>query len=411
MSMKKFTYTGTTKDGQSVRETVEAMDRFVVYDIARERGISVTAVIAEGGFSPRRLFDVERFNAMISRVSTDQLVLMTRNVSGMLKAGLPLSRALSVIERQSQNPKLKLVIRDVRERIQQGEQFNVALQAYPRVFDELYVSMVRAGEESGGLSDTLGLLSIQMERAATLKKRIRGAMIYPAIVITIMTIIGIVMMIYVMPSITGTFKKMEVELPSTTTALIAASDFLVAHTVLTLGLLIGGIVGFLYFLRTRPGKYLFHFLIIKLPVIGPMVKETNSARTARTLASLLTAGVGVIHALDITKDVVQNVHYKPILLEARKAVEAGQPLSAVFATHDQLYPVFVGEMLQVGEETGEMSHMMKELAEFYETEVERKTKDLSTIIEPLLMVLIGGTVGFFALAMIAPIYSLTDSIG
>ncbi len=408
--MNRFTYIGTTKDGQEARETVEASDRFGVYDIAREKGVNVTSVEEEGGSLLGRLFDIERINAMLSRVSTDQLVLMTRNLSGMLKAGLPLSRALSVIERQSQNPKLKLIIADVRERIQKGDQFNAALAAHPRIFDELYVAMTRAGEESGGLSDSLALLSVQMERAATLRKRIRGAMIYPAIVLTIMVIIGVVMMIYVMPSITGTFKKMDVELPATTVALITASDFMVANTVATLGGLLALIVGFIYFLRTRLGKRVFHYIILKLPVIGPMVKETNSARTARTLSSLLTAGVDVMRALDITREVVQNVYYKPVLIEARQAVEAGQPLSSVFVAKDKLYPVFVGEMLQVGEETGEVGQMMKELAEFYETEVERKTKDLSTIIEPMLMVVIGATVGFFALAMIAPIYSLTDSI-
>lgn len=409
--MKQFTYTGNTGDGQPIRETVEAPDRFAVYDIAREKGVTVTNVFEENGSVLKRFLNMDRINALISRVSLDQLVLTTRNLSGMIKAGLPLSRALSVVERQSANPKLKLVIADVRERVQKGEQFNVALASHPKIFDSLFVSMVKAGEESGGLSESLGVLSIQMERAANLKKRIRGAMIYPTIVITIMTIIGIVMMIYVMPSITGTFKKMDVDLPATTKALITTSDFMASNTTLVLGGFAAFIVGLIVFMRTVLGKKIFHFIFLKIPIIGPMVKETNSARTARTLSSLLMSGVDVIRALEITKDVVQNVYYKPVLEEARKAVEAGQPLSSVFTKYENLYPVFVGEMLLVGEETGEVGSMMKELAEFYENEVERKTKDLSTIIEPILMVVIGGMVGFFALAMIAPIYSITDSIG
>lgn len=406
----KFTYTGTTKDGQDARETVEAPDRFAVYDIAREKGVVVTEVVEEGAFSIKKLLNVDKINAFISRVSNDQLVLMTRNLGAMLTAGLPLSRALSVIERQSKNPKLKAVITDVRERIQKGEQFNEAIKAHPRVFDDLYVAMVRAGEEGGGLSETLKLLAVQMERSSTLKKKIKGAMVYPSIVLTIMVGIGIVMMIYVMPSITGTFKSLDVDLPATTQALIAASDFMVNNTAVALGVFFGSIVAFIYFLRTRIGKLIFHFIILYFPVIGTMVKEVNSARTARTLSSLLTSGVDVMRALEITKDVVQNVYYKPILDKARKAVEEGKPLSSVFLAHEKLYPVFVGEMLLVGEETGEVGNMMKELAVFYENEVERKTKDLSTVIEPLLMVVIGGTVGFFALAMIAPIYSISDSI-
>lgn len=406
----KFTYTGITKDGQAARETVEAPDRFSVYDIAREKGVVVTEVVEDGAFSLKKLLNVDKFNAFISRVSGDQLVLMTRNLGAMLTAGLPLSRALSVIERQSKNPKLKAVISDVRERIQKGEQFNEAIKAHPRVFDDLYVAMVRAGEEGGGLSETLKLLAVQMERSSTLKKKIKGAMVYPTIVLTIMVGIGIVMMIYVMPSITGTFKSLDVDLPATTQALIATSDFMANNTAVALGGFFGFIVLFLYFLRTRIGKLVFHFIVLQLPIIGMMVKEVNSARTARTLSSLLTSGVDVIRALEITEDVVQNVYYKPILKEAGKAVEGGKPLSSVFLANEKLYPVFVGEMLLVGEETGEVGNMMKELAVFYENEVERKTKDLSTVIEPLLMVVIGGTVGFFALAMIAPIYSISDSI-
>ena len=407
----KFTYIGTTKSGQSVKETVEASDRFAVYDLAREKGVIITYVNRADAFSVRSAFNMDKINAFLSRVSVDQLVLMTRNLSGMLTAGLPLSRALSVIERQTRNPRLKLVIADVRERIQKGDQFYQSLAAHPRIFDNLYIAMVRAGEESGSLSESLKLLSIQMEKSSALRKRIKSAMIYPSIVMVIMTGIGIVMMIYVMPSITGTFKGMGVELPGTTRVLIAVSDFMVANTVVFLGGLAGAVFGFIFFLRTRIGKLFWHWVILHLPVISPMVKEVNAARTARTLSSLLTSGVDVMRALEITKDVVQNVYYKPILVEARSAVERGEALSGVFIAREKLYPVFVGEMMMVGEETGSVGNMLKELADFYEKEVERKTKDLSTIIEPLLMVVIGGTVGFFALAMIAPIYSITDSIG
>lgn len=407
----KFTYIGTTKSGQSVKETVEAADRFAVYDIARQKGATVTNVSRADGWSVRNFFNMDRINAFLSRVSVDQLVLMTRNLSGMLTAGLPLSRALSVIERQTRNPRLKLVMADVRERIQKGDQFNQALAAHPRIFDHLYIAMVRAGEESGGLSEALKLLSVQMERSSSLRKRIKSAMIYPSIVLVIMSGIGIVMMIYVMPSITGTFKGMGVDLPATTKALITASDFMVANTVVFFLGLFAVIFGFIFLLRTRVGKLGWHWTILHLPIIGTMVKEVNAARTARTLSSLLTSGVDVMRSLEITTDVVQNVYYKPVLTEARKAVERGEALSGVFMKNEKLYPVFVGEMMMVGEETGSVGDMLKELAIFYENEVERKTKDLSTIIEPVLMVVIGATVGFFALAMIAPIYSITDSIG
>lgn len=406
----KFTYTGQDREGAKVKETVDVSDRFAVYEVARQAGHTVDGISEDGNFSFKKLFDFKKLEYYTSRVKSDDLVLMTRNLSAMLVAGLPLSRSLSVIERQSSNQKLKSIIFAVRESIERGDQFNEGLARYPKVFDDLYIAMIKAGEESGGLADTLKTLAIQLERTSTLKKKIKGAMIYPAIVMIIMVIIGILMMIFVMPSITTTFKKLEVDLPATTMALIATSDFMVAHTFLVLSGMLAAVIGFIYFLGTHLGKVIFHFIIIHLPVIGTMVKETNAARMSRTLASLLTSGVDIIRSLNITEEVVQNIYYKPVIAEAAKRVEKGTPLSEVFAEQTKLYPVFVGEMIMVGEETGKISEMLEQLATFYENEVEQKTKDLSTIIEPILMVFIGGTVGFFALAMIAPIYSIGDSI-
>lgn len=408
--MATFTYTGKTQSGESVRKTVEAPDRFAVYDIAREEGNTVSSIQEGTGARLKNFFDVKKIEYYISWVKADELVMMTRNLGSMLKAGLPLSRALSVIERQSKNPRLKGILTDIQERINKGDQFNEALSHYAKVFDELYIAMVRAGEESGSLSDALHILSVQMERSSNLRKKIKGAMIYPSIVITVMVIIGVLMMIYVMPSITGTFKNLGSELPPTTQALITASDFMNEHTMLVLGGMVGFIALFIYVLRTTFGKRVFSWLIVRLPVIGNIAKEANAARTARTLSSLLSSGVDVLRSLAITKDVVQNHYYKEIIEEAKQRVEKGTALSEVFIERKDLYPVLVGEMIAVGEETGQISNMLKELAMFYENEVEHKTKDLSTIIEPLLMVFIGGTVGFFALAMIAPIYSIADSI-
>ena len=218
------------------------------------------------------------------------------------------------------------------------------------------------------------------------------------------------MMLFVMPSITSTFRKLDVELPATTKAFIAVSDFFNENIILTLLAMVGTVVGFIFFLRTNLGKKIFHFVIIKLPVIGTITKETNAARTARTLSSLLISGVDVIRALTITEEVVQNIYYKRIIKEAAQRVEKGQPLSEVFIEREDLYPVLVGEMIAVGEETGQISKMLGELAVFYEREVEQKTDNISTIIEPVLMVVIGAGVGVFALAMIAPIYSIGEGI-
>src|SRR3989344_5111364 len=388
--MPKFTYTGEDGEGKKVTKTVEADDRYAVYDIARRDGHRISSIEEEKHGGLGKFLNMDRINVMLSRVKADELGMITRNLGSMLTAGLTVTRAISVIERQSKNPKLKDVLTNINERINNGQQFYEALKEFPEVFSDLYVAMIKSGEESGNLSESLKTLSIQMERSSNLTKKIKGAMIYPAIVVTVMIIIGVLMMIYVMPQITGVFKGMDMDLPATTKFMIAT------------------VVGTMYFLKSKVGRLVTSWVIPRLPVIGTMAKETNSARTARTLSSLLNSGVDVIQAIEITEEVVQNVFYKKILKDARMRVEKGTPLSEVFIERTDLYPILVGEMILVGEETGQISGMLNELAIFYETEVERKTKDLSTIIEPLLMVAIGAGVGFFALAMIAPIYSISD---
>jgi type IV pilus assembly protein PilC len=408
--MPKFTYTGESTTGEKISKTVEAVDRFAVYEIARTEGHAVATITEGKKLQLAKLLNVERINYYLSRVKQDELVMMTRNLGSMLDAGLPLSRALSVIERQSNNPRLQGVLKEIQARITKGDPFHEGLASFPKTFNDLYVAMVKAGEESGGLAEALHVLSNQLERASALRKKIKGAMIYPAIVLTIMAGIGVLMMMYVMPSITGTFKSLGSELPATTKALIAISDFMNEHTLATFGGIFGVIFGFVYFLKTNIGKRIFSWTVVRLPIIGKIAKEANAAIMARTLSSLLSSGVDVLRALSITEDVVQNYYYKKIIHEAQLRVEKGTALSETFIEHKKLYPILVGEMISVGEETGQISNMLKELAVFYENEVEHKTKDLSTIIEPLLMVVIGGTVGFFALAMIAPIYSIADSI-
>ena len=360
--MAKFTYKGETQAGEKVTNTVTAKDRFEVYSIAREQGHTVASIEETSGFNMKRFLDVEKINYYLSRVKQDELVMVTRNLGSMLTAGLTVTRALSVIERQTKNPRLKGVTKRVVERINQGDQFNQALSEFPKVFDDLYIAMVKAGEESGSLAESLKTLSMQMERSSNLKKKIKGAMIYPSIVITVMFIIGILMMIYVMPQITGVFKGMKKELPVTTKVLIGTSDFMVAHTVVVLAGIALVIVSAMYFLRSKIGKITTSWLVVRLPVIGTMAKEANAARTARTLSSLLSSGVDVMRSIEITEEVLQNVFYKKILREALMRVEKGTALSETFIAHSNLYPILVGEMILVGEETGQIAGMLGELA-------------------------------------------------
>ncbi|MEK7066071.1 MAG: type II secretion system F family protein, partial [Patescibacteria group bacterium] len=238
----------------------------------------------------------------------------------------------------------------------------------------------------------------------------KGAMIYPAVIITVMLIIGALMLIYVVPGLTESFKDVKVDLPMSTKLVIFVSNFAKNHAVLGLVGIIA-IIGSIYgWTRAKSGKRSLDFITLRLPVISNIIKETNAARTSRTMSSLLSSGVPVAQALGITGDVIQNSYYKEVLKKSQESVEKGNSISSVFIENDHLYPIFVGEMINVGEETGNMSKMLMETALFYENEVSQKTKDISTIIEPVLMVFIGTVVGFFALSMITPMYSLMDTI-
>lgn len=405
--MTKFIISAVTKDKESYEETIEADDRFAVYNEIRERGDQVVKLDEEGKKSP---FSLSFINNAINGVSSDEKVVLTRNLAAMLEAGLTISRALAVMEKQTKNPRLKSILAALISDVRRGSTFSIALNKFKDVFSTLLISMVRAGEESGKLAESLRVVAVQMERANNLKKKIRGALLYPSVVLIAMVGIGVLMLIYVVPTLTQTFEELGSSLPPTTQAVIAASDFLSANPFLSLFMVVAVILGFVLGLRTAQGKKLSDFVMLRMPVIKGLVMETNSARTTRTMSSLLSAGVDMVLSISITRDVIQNSFYQDVLTEAEQKVVKGEPLSGTLAKYPNLYPPLVAEMIAVGEETGRLSGLLKETAEFYEESVEQQTKDLSTIIEPFLMLIIGGAVGFFALSMIAPIYSLSNAI-
>ncbi len=405
--MSHFTYTAEKNDGEVYKGMAEAPDRFELYQIVRREGGRIISLSEERSDN---WLTVRYWNTKFTTIKEYDKVLMSRNLGAMLSAGLSLARALSVLERQTKNPRLGEAISEIASDVRRGDTLNQSLAKYPRIFTPLFVAMVKAGEESGDLAGALKVTSDQMERMYELKKKIRGALLYPCIILIAIVGIGVLMMTQVVPTLAQTFSEMDAELPASTQLVIATSNFLVEYTYVALALVVG-IIALLYTgLKTTAGRRMSDFTFIHIPAINTIVKEINAARTSRTLASLLTAGVDVLTALDISREVVQNSYFQSVILEAKNAVGQGEPLSKAFTKHDKLYPPFVGEMMAVGEETGQTSEMLKRLASFYEEEVDRKTKDMSTIIEPFLMVFIGAAVGFFAVSMITPIYSLSQNI-
>jgi type IV pilus assembly protein PilC len=404
-----FNYKAVDGAGKEVDGVMPAKDKFELYHLLKKDGstvISAEEIKGEGKFSVNNLLSLFGLGG----VGTHDKIIMARNLGQMISAGLPITRGLSIMERQAKKGKLREILKSLNESIAKGTTLSDSMKDYPKVFSALFVSMVRAGEESGNLASALRTVADQMEKTYQLNRKIRGAMMYPAVIVCLMVVIGILMMVYMVPTLTATFSGLGVSLPLATRVIIALSNFLqqylilvVIGTLIFIGLFIAG-------LRTLRGQRWLDYSLLHLPIFAEITKQVNTARTARTLSSLLSSGVDIVMAINVTHDVLQNSYYKEVMDEIKTTVQKGAPISAVFTNHEKLYPLFIGEMVSVGEETGKIGEMLLSVAVFYEDEVDQQTKDMSSIIEPIIMVVIGIAVGFFAIAVLTPMYSLANAM-
>lgn len=402
-----FTYKAKLKNGEIFEGIMEATDRFALSHDLKSKGNTPISITEKKDHS----FDFPGLlGRFFSRIKTEELIVFTKNLSGMLRAGLSLYRALSVLKKQTKNIKFDKILTSLSNEINAGGTLSSGLTKFPDIFSKLFVSMTKAGEESGNLAGALSEVGANLEKAHALTKKIRGALIYPGVILSAMVLIGVLMFAFVVPTLAGTFKELGVELPASTKFIIFLGNFFSEYLILSFALIIGSVVGIVSLLRANFMSKYIHYLIIRLPIVGNMSKELNTARTTRTMSSLLLSGVSITRAIEITEDVVQNVYYKKVLEKAREEIQKGALFSKAFEENPNLYPVMMTEMVQVGEETGKLSDMLLQIASFYEGEIENKTKNLSIIIEPVLMIFIGAAVGFFAISMISPLYSILDNI-
>lgn len=404
----KFHYKVKKDSGEIVEGVREADDRFVLARQMKDEGYFVIATQALA--RDEKKISWQKINNIFGRVSLREKIVFASNLSAMISAGLSLIRSLNVMERQTTNRYLKLVLKSIGEKVTAGESLSAALREHQRIFPEVFVAMVSAGEESGNLPNSLKVVSEQMSKSYELRRKIKGAMIYPAVIIVVIVVIAILMMIFLVPTLTETFRELEVDLPLSTRMVIFVSDFLSNNIILTIVGILGIVLFFIWYGRTKLGRQSGHYLLLHLPVFGVLTKKVNAAIVMRTISSLVSSGVSMLETLKITERVVQNVYYKKLIKQATEEVQKGIGLSVVFGAKDGLFPVLVSEMALVGEETGNLPEMLMNGARFFEDEVDQVTKNLSTIIEPVLMVLIGIAVGFFAISMIGPMYSLSEVI-
>ncbi len=344
------------------------------------------------------------------RISLTDKLMLTRNLSVMVSSGLTISRAIKNISLQTKKKRFTLILEDIFNDVQGGKTLADGLAKYPGIFNDLFVNMIRVGESSGNLEEVLDILATQLEKEHELMSKIKGAMTYPAVILIAMIGIAILMLTYILPKLTGVFTDMHVELPATTRFIIAISDALKKHSFAVAAGFIMTAFFSKIFLATSVGKKTIGFFAINLPVIKNIVKKVNCARFARIYSSLLKSGISAVEALRIISRTLTNYYYKNAISDGVASIQKGINLSDIIAENPKIFPVLVSQMIRVGEETGKTETVLLKLAEFYEEEVSQFSKNISSIIEPFLMILIGSAVGFFAISMLQPMYSIMDNI-
>lgn len=408
--MPEFTYTARQEDGKTHKGTINAQSKTAA--LAALRGRRLQPIIVQPVKSKGMAMEIRIPGS--TGVKTRDIVIFTRQFSVMVSAGVPIMRALSILKEQSESTAFKKILEEVAADVQGGTSLSDALGKHPKVFTSIYVNMVRAGEAGGILDKVLNRLAFQQEKDAALRGKIKSAMIYPAVIGTVTLGAFFILMTFIVPKIGNILTELSssAELPIYTRALLAVSDFLkqplfIVGAIVVLPVLI---IMFRRFIHTPGGRYKWHSLLLKIPIIKTILTKTAIARFSRIFASLMGAGVSIVGAIETTAGAIGNAVIEKELLDCSKAIQAGSQLS-VELEKSKHFPPIVAQMLAVGEETGETDTIVLNIAEFYEEEVDTAVGALSSVIEPVMIVVLGGMVGVIALAVFGPITQLSTSAG
>ncbi len=407
--MPTFQYVATNAQNATVSGSVDATDRSSVLSALTKQGLRPIS-IKQGGAAGGKIGNIVLFGG--NKVKSDDLVMFTRQLSAMVSAGVPLLRALTSLQEHSESPALKKVVGSIIHEVQDGAPLADALAKYPSTFSDVYVNMVRAGEAAGILDEILKRLALQQEKSSTMRKKIKSAMTYPSVLIGITIIAFFGLMIFVIPQIGKIVKDLggpDAKLPAITQMMLNISGFITGYWFILVPVIVGGTMLLLRYVKTPRGKSQFHHLVLKVPGIKTIITKVAVARFSRTFAALMGAGVAVLEALNVTAHAVGNVVYEQALIDAAESVKNGATLSSVIEK-DPLFPAIVAQMLAVGEETGQTDTVLVKVADFYEEEVDVAIDGLSSIIEPVMIVVMGAMVGLIAASVMSPIAGLSKQI-
>ncbi len=406
--MPQFTYAAQTKDGSTVHGTIEAVNREAVVSSLENQHLQPLVVKLQVEHT------LQLKNKKTKKVKSKDLVVFTRQLSTMISAGVPLSQSLSTMQNQTESKYFKEVLGSVAKDVQGGMPLADGFAKFPNVFSDVYVNMVRAGEAGGILDGILKRLATQVEQDASMRRKIKGAMTYPIAILTITIVAFFGIMIFIMPKIAKIMKDLggeDAQLPIYTRMLLGLSSFMQHYFPFILVLIIAGVWLLRRYIKTPKGKYKFHEILLKIPVVKIIIVKIAIARFARTFASLMSAGVGVLNALEVTGGAIGNKVIEKELSEAAANVKNGRQLSESISGKSSHFPPIIPQMLAVGEETGQIDTVLVKVAEFYEEEVETVVDSLSSILEPIMIIILGAGVGLIAASVMGPIANLSKNIG
>lgn len=398
--MPRFTYKAKDKEGKTQKGLVEATNIKQAGDLLHERGFYIIEL-------REMTLGILSFNIRGKIASFNDIVYFTRQLSTMITSGLTLVESLSILQQQLKKASLIRLASQLEEEVRGGKSFASALEKYPNVFPPIYLALVRAGEASGKLDEVLSRLADTLEKSQEFRGKVRGALVYPAIVVTGLVTVSIIVITVVVPRLTSLYKEFGAELPLPTKILIAISNIFIGYWWFLLVLVIISVFLFLRFKDTSLGKHLFAQISISLPIFGPLIKESTLVETTRTLSILIDGGVPILTALELSRDASNNILFKEAFVAASQKVEKGYPLSDAM-TENTIFPPILIQMVAVGEQTGKLGETLFKLSRYFETEAENAVRALTTMIEPLIMILLGLGVGFLVIAVLMPIYSLTS---
>jgi type IV pilus assembly protein PilC len=397
----KFNYQARTAKGEVQSGIVEASSREAATSLLRKYGLYVT-ILEEVAAPPIYAKKIKIFE----RVSRSDVVLFSRQLSIMFKSKVPLVEALRVLSSQAQNPELKEKILEMSEEVEGGTSFSGALSRHPEIFSSFYVAMVKAGEVSGTLSESLEYLAEHLEREYHLTAKMRGALMYPSLIVFVVFLVLALMIFFVIPHLSEVLMGTGQELPAVTKGVIGLSTFLKKWGwVIVLGIAALILAGFRYY-KTEKGKKFFDRLSLKLPVVGPFLKMLFIARFAENLSTLISGGLPIATALQTVGEIVGNSCYKEVIFDARDKVRRGEPVSSVLARAPEVFPPVFIQMTLVGEKTGTLDSTLMNIVNFYKKEIDRTIDNLLSILEPALIVVLGVVVAGLMLAILVPLYQM-----